>query len=1147
MENCFLTTVLNIRKAIFTVILVAFGFAAQAQVTTSSISGTVKDKKNGETLIGASVIATHVPSGTRYASITNEDGRYFMPAVRVGGPYKVVVTFVGYKESTQENIYSALGTAANVNFTVSEDAAVMDEFVVTGDKNDVFSNNRTGAASTVNSAQLAVLPTVGARSINDFTKYNPQGNGRSFGGQDARLNNVTIDGSVFNNGFGLGNSAIAGGRTGTTAISLDAIEEIQINLAPFDVRQSGFVGAGVNAVTRSGTNDYQGSAYTSLRNQDYIGTKAKNLPVLINKFNENIYGFRLGGPILKNKLFFFVNAEIQRQSVPGTTQVANGETGGTPTRVLPADLSEVSSILKSKYGYETGPYSGFNFLTESNKYLARFDYNINDQHKLSVRYSHHDSKSDQQISGSNALGNGNRTNQSDGASMAYQNSGYFIKDNTRSIVAELNSTFGSKMSNTIIASYNNQNEDREYKTPGLFPTFDILNNGTTYISAGMDPFTPSNKLNYTTMQFTDNFRYYMGNHTLTLGLSYEKFRSENLFYPGNNGVYVFNSLSDFRDAMATPEASLLKVPVKFQYRYSLIPGNLDPLQIIEANTTSLYVQDEFQVTPRLNITGGLRVGIIGFGGPAPLTNTYFADSSVTFINEKGATVKANTGLLPGSQTLFEPRLGFNFDVSGNKSTQIRGGVGIFTGRPPFVWVSNQVGNNGVLTGLIDVGLAANQGVLDNKGTLRNPLVSDLSVFRPSTADAYTPTSTGSYDIAITDAGYKFPQVFKANLAIDQKLPQGFVLTLEGIFGKNLNAVRYFDYNLRPANDTFKFAGPDQRPRFNASGKPAAAVNPAIRLNNNTSRNSVLASTDEGFNYTATVKLEKKLTKNWGGMIAYTYSQTKDLMSAGSIASSSFTAIRQVNGANATLPLTYSDFDIPHRIIAYASYRLSLGKGTFGDDLTFSLGFESRQSSRYSYVVGGDLNGDGITNNDLLYVPTSDDLSSGKFQFVNTTSRVGTTNFTYTPAQQAAAFDAYIKQDEYLNARRGQYTERNGGLLPWLTSVDFSASNNFNFKVGEKMHTLQLRLDILNVGNFINKNWGVGQRLVGGTPIAFAGVVDNTNGGLSASNTPTYRLNTQTVSNPDGSSSTFLVRDTYVNNNTLNDVYSFQLGLRYIFN
>jgi hypothetical protein len=1151
MENCFLTTVLNIRKAIFTTLLVVLGIAAQAQVTTSSISGTVKDKKNGETLIGASVVATHVPSGTRYASITNEDGRYFMPAVRVGGPYKVVVTYVGYKENVQENIYSALGTAANVNFTISTDENVMEAVVITADKSDVFSNNRTGAASTVNSTQLSALPTVGARSINDFTKYNTQGDGRSFNGQDSRLNNITLDGSVFNNGFGLGGSAQAGGRTGSTAFSLDAIEEIQVNVAPFDIRQSGFVGAGVNAVTRSGTNQIQGSVYTSLRNQDYIGTKAKALPVTVAKFQENIYGARLGGAIIKNKLFYFVNFESQRRIDPGTPYVANGSTtAGIPTRVTKADLDALSTFMKDNFGYNTGAYENFDYKTNSDKFLARLDYNINDLHKLTVRYSQHKSQSDQPISNSNSggtAGNGNRTLLSDGLSMAYENSGYLIQDNTQSIVAELNSTFGSKMSNSLIMSYNYQNEDRAYKS-SVFPTIDILNNGSTYMSVGMDPFTPNNLLDYTTRQITDNFRYYKGKNIFTLGASYERFTSNNLFFPTSNGVYTFNSLSDFYTAAnkfkTNPADTLTTSTARLQYRYSALPGGGLPLQKLGVNTISVYAQAERQVTPKLNMTLGIRATNITFDETA-LSNPYIKDSLTFKDASKGyASLSANTGLLPKSQTLFEPRLGFNFDVLGDKTLQVRGGTGMFTGRPPFVWISNQVGNNGILTNTIDNGFV--RSLTDGKGNKVNPFNPDPSVFVPSPSEfSLANAKKLTYDLALTDADYKFPQVWKTNLAVDYKLPLGIVATAEFMYNKNINAVLYSNYNLdAPVSATF--SGPDQRPRY------AGAVNGTVtganvtlgstntsgvlaRLNSNVSNLVAMTTTNQGFNYLYTLKLEKTMTREWGGMIAYTRQVTKDLMSAGSTASGSFGGVFQSQGPN-NLPLAFSDYDIPHRIVGYASYRIGYGKSsTFGGDLVLSLSFTAAQSSRYSYSIGGDMNGDGVANNDLVFVPTK----ASDLIFV--ANRIAATNTTFTPQQQSDAFEAYISQDAYLNSRRGNLTERNEGILPWLGRCDLSVAKNFILKTGESKNTLQLRLDFINFGNFLNKNWGVGQRLTGSRPLTFAGL------GGADGKTPTYRLATQTTTNTDGSSSTYLLRDTYVNNNSLGDVYQIQFGLRYSFN
>ena len=1169
MQTKLLTRFLSIKMLMFSIAML-LSMSLMAQVTTSSIGGVIKDKKSGETLIGASVVATHVASGTRYGAITNDNGRFFMPAVRVGGPYKVTVTFVGYKEQSQEGIFAALGTTANVNMSVGEDATVIDAVVVTANKNDIFSSNRTGAASTVNSAQISALPTVGARSINDFTKYNTQGDGRSFNGQDSRLNNITIDGSVFNNGFGLGGSAQAGGRTGSTAFSLDALEEIQVNVAPFDIRQSGFVGAGVNAVTRSGTNQLSGSAYTTVRNQDFIGKSARALPVTVNKFQENIYGARLGGAIIKNKLFFFANFESQRRVDPATPYVASGSSNaGIATRVLKADMDGLRTYMKANFNYETGAYENFNYKTNSDKFLVRLDYNINDFHKLTVRYSQHKSVTDQPISNSNSVGNGNRTLRTDGLAMAFENSGYLIQDNTKSIVAELNSTIGSKFSNSFIASVNLQNEDRAYKA-AVFPTIDILNGGSTYMSVGMDPFTPSNLLNYTTRQFTDNLRYYLGKNTFTVGASFERFTSNNSFFPGSNGAYVFNSLADFYAAAdsykANPATPLAAGVAKFQYRYSALPAAAAPLQKLAVNSLSLYGQWERQVTSRLNVTLGIRATNISFDNTA-LTNGFIKDSLFLHINKTptGATIDSsfvkltdptnnyaatslNTGVLPKSQVLVEPRLGFNFDVMGDKTLQIRGGTGMFTGRPPYVWISNQVGNNGILTGFLEpVVQAGGLKILkDGKGNDVNPFTPDPSVFAPSSAEFnLAKARTLSYDLAVTNPNYKFPQVWKTNIAVDYKLPLGIVATAEFMYNKNINAVIYNNYNLGAPIAT-GFSGPDNRARFAGSTQGTVTNGTTTVLGTSSGANAriattnisnaiVMGTTNQGFNYLYTFKLEKNMTQQWGGMIAYTRQVTKDLMSAGSTASGSFNGVFQSQGSN-NLPLAFSDYDIPHRVVGYASYRFGYGKlNPFGGDLVLSLGFTAAQSARYSYTISGDMNGDGIGNNDLLFVP------SKASDLIFITNRVATTNTTFSPQQQAEAFDAFITQDKYLNTRRGQHTERNAGLLPWLGRMDLSIAKNFALKFGENKNTLQFRIDITNFGNLLNKNWGVGQRTTGIQPLAFAGL------GGADGKTPVYRLNTQTVSNPDGTSSTYLVKNTYVNNNALSDVYQIQFGVRYSFN
>ena len=1083
------------------IFVLSTGIALSQGVTTSGISGVVAEA-NGQPLPGANVVATHLPSGTRYGSVTNTDGKYSIPGMRVGGPYRLSVSFIGFASKEVDGIVLSLGVFSNVNVNLVEDGQDLSEVVVTASANNLFSNERTGASTSIDNRSLSKLPTI-SRSINDFTRLTPQSNGQSFAGQDSRLNNITVDGSYFNNSFGLGSGSNPGGRTGVSPISLDAIEQISVNVAPYDVRQGNFTGAGVNTVTRSGTNEFSGSAYYFWRNNNNVGTQAGDNVFNPGKFNYNQIGFRVGGPIIKDKLFFFASFEDEVESRPGTTWRANKGNEpieGNVTRVLASDLDGVSTFLREKFDYETGPYQDYDNETLGTKFLVKLDYNINDKNKLSVRYNHLDSSTDVLMSNSTSLGFGNRNLRVE--SMSFQNSDYSIKENIRSIVAELNSRIRQNMSNSFIIGYTFQDESRGSKGD-FFPMVDILNNGATYMSFGFEPFTPNNELRYKTFQIQNNLQIFAGKHTITAGFSYERYESENVFFPGSQSVYVYNSLDDFyRDANnflangnATPSGVNQR---RFQVRWNNIPGSEKPIQPLEVDYVGFYAQDEIQIRSNFKSTFGLRLDVPIFGQTA-LRNPNV--EQLFFRNPDSAYINFRTDALPESNILWSPRVGFNWDVFSNLKTQVRGGTGIFTGRPAYVWISNQVGNNGILTGFAQ---------LDN--TTARPFNPNPDTYKPTTV---TGAPASSYELALTETDFKFPQVWRSNIGIDQQLPGGIVATGEFIYSADVNGVAYYNGNL-PVQQG-RFNGPDDRARWTSN-----------RINSNIPNAVVLSNQAVGTSWVASFSLERPFANGLFVKAAYSYGESKNTVDAGSIAAGTW--FGNAISENPNNPgLGFSSNNLGNRVFAVVSYSKDIFK--FGNT-SVSLFWESRTIGNASYVFGGDMNGDGGTANDLIYIPAN----IGEMNFQPYTVTVSGQPVSFTAQQQAEAWEAYILQDDYLSANRGKYAERGAVIMPMISRADFSFAQQLFTNINNKRNTLEFRVDIQNLGNLLNQDWGIGQTFNTTQPLVVP--ANNQGGPANAQGVSQYRLRNLGAN---------LITETYRPTAGVSDVWRMQFGLRYIFN
>jgi len=1080
-------------------------------VTTGSIAGLVTDNQQ-RPVAGASVIAIHEPSATTYEGTTRADGRYVIVGMRVGGPYTVTVNFVGqgtaFEPKTVENVSVNLGVPTDVNVEVTT-IAVQEQVTVTAVVDPVFSSGHTGAATTVSRDQLAELPTLNGR-INDVTRLTPQfSGGGSFNGMDNRLNNITVDGSSFNSAFGLGGQP--GDRSGVAPISLEAIEQIQVNVAPYDVRQGAFVGAGVNSVTRSGSNRVSGAFYHRFRDQDWVGTEAKGQP-----FNPGTFSFRntggwASGPILRNKWFAFGNYENELDKRPLTTWRARE--GGDPiagqtTRVLASDLTALSSFLKTNFNYDTGPFNDYPDETPAKRFLLRSDYNVSNSQKVSFRYNHLNSFTDVGMSNSNSALRGRNAGSS--SFLTFQNTNYQILENIRSGIGEWNALFGTTISNSLQAGYTYQDESRATRSNSIFPFVEIYEGGTSYTAFGYEPFSYNNGLIYKTFQLHDHITKYTSNHSITGGAYVEKFHSDNIFFSCcPQSAYSYNSLADFyADAngyLANKNRTASPVTLaQFQVRYSNIPGNERAIQPLDVWYWAAYGQDEWRVRRNFTVTAGVRVDVAHFKDTA-FPNP--AADALTFRDETGRPVQFQTGQMPKATPLWSPRVGFNWDVLSNQKTQIRGGTGIFTGKPAYVWISNQLGNTGVLI-----------------AEIRNLNPGTAFPFDPN-PDRYkaapTGTSSASYTLNVTDPDFKFPQAWRSNIAIDHRLPSGIVSTTEYTYAKNINDIYYVDANL-PAPQT-AFTGVDARPRWTNSRlntTPGNVVNNAFVLKNG----------EGGSSWNIAESLSRTFPFGLNIRGAYSYGDSRTLVDPESTASTTFARLAHHDNEN-TAGVQRSMWSPGHRVYGLVSYSheyFKLGATTVSAFWEARPSLNTNNSSVLSYVFASDANGDGLTN-DLIYIPR--DTSEMNFAEFTVGSR------TYTAAQQAAAFETYIKQDPYLSKHRGEYAERHGLRFPMLRRMDLSVAQELFHNVGGQRNAFQIRADIFNFGNLLNHNWGVGQRTVG-TTNTNSQLQILTNPGVDAQGRLNYRM---ALVNGEP------ITQTFVPSTFTSDVYQFMISLRYSFN
>jgi outer membrane receptor protein involved in Fe transport len=978
---------MKIRSTILSCLLAILFFAIQSisfaqVVTTASISGTVTDQ-NGNPLPGATIIAVHVPSGTQYGTTTRADGKYNFNAVRVGGPYQVTFSYVGYQKQTHDIDKLVLGQNYSLDVQLTETTVELSGVTVVGTRSAIINKNRTGASQNVSAREMEETASI-SRSFNGFAKMSPMFSGLNSQAADRsnRYNNIQIDGTQYNDLFGLGSSGTPGGQAGTNPISLDALQEFNIVIAPFDVRQSGFTGGGINAITRSGTNEFHASVFGFGRNQSLVGKNLNGENDPVSDFKEWQYGFRFGGPIKKDKAFFFLNGEITGHNEP-IQNLALATAG------VQAQADQISAILASR-GFTTGGYGPYTTKQPSDKIFARFDFNLSENQKLSVHYNYVNAKED-------ILGDRS------GNYFSFDSYLYQFRNETNNFVGQLNSTFGNNMANELILGYTTI---RDKRGPQGTLTPEIQVDDIVQYHAGTDRYSSANRLDQNIFELTDNFSIFAGNHTFTIGTHNEFFSFVNLFLRSYAGIYEYYSLADLQAGN-----------VGFYQRVVPLVG--DGSASFSVHQFGFYAQDEWQVMPNLRLTFGLRVDDPVYPDK-PLAN----DSVSNYL--PGYT----TASAPSGNLLWAPRLGFNWDVNGDRTTQVRGGVGIFSGRPAYVWISNQYGNTG-----------NTQAEVRGSGTTLQ--FSPDAASQPGFGDPGTFAGSKTAEIDLSDPNLKSPQVLRFDLGVDHQLPLGFIGTVEFQYSKTVNDFVYSKLNLRPQVGTIK---EDGRPVFGGTES----------YNGNFYDVMYLKNTTQGYSYNLTFQAQRYVADGFSINAGYALGRAQDLNSVNSSQARSQMRYSPISGNPNDPPLAPSQYEIKNRIFASVTYSHAFFENA---PTTISVFYNGETGAPYSFIYGSDINNDGFDQNDLFYIPKdNNDILLG--------SVVGG---AFVPNQgMYNALNSFINNNDYLSSHRGQIAGRNADTNPWVNYVDVHISQDIPIIQG---HRFTINWDILNLMNLINKDWG----------------------------------------------------------------------------